>query len=408
MAGLTVVTWLYGQKWGEDYVDRLFDGLRRNTRRPIRCALITDRDFASSADITVRFGAEDTALAQHKGCLIRLRLFDRAMQERLGIAPGERIINIDVDAVITGEIDSLFDRGGEFTIMQGFNQTNPCPFNGSLWIFRADERHDVWEDFSIEAARRVPFHAFPDDQAWLHHKFPKAAAFTAKDGVYAFKKITWPPVSRGIKHGLPDNARIVAFPGRDPKQYQWLGWVRKHWGGNLLITPDYAKENARLHAADQKFGADGYLWGYHVAGIAHLENCGSILDYGCGKGTLAKTLQASGFLVSEYDPGYPGKEASPQPVDLVACLDVLEHIEPDCIDDVISDLASLARKKLFVVISTKPSKRLMADGRDTHISLHDGEWWAAQFVNRGFFIDRVWNTGLRLWIALLSPPSSSC
>jgi hypothetical protein len=34
------------------------------------------------------------------------------------------------------ELDPLFDRDDEFTIMQGFNQTNPCPFNGSLWMFR--------------------------------------------------------------------------------------------------------------------------------------------------------------------------------------------------------------------------------------------------------------------------------
>ncbi len=172
------------------------------------------------------------------------------------------------------------------------------------------------------------------------------------------------------------------------------------------ITPAYAAEQARLHATDPMFGAEGYLWAYLVAGIATLERCRSILDYGCGKGTLAREL--AGFrLVEQYDPGIPERSGNPLSCDLAVALDVLEHIEPDCLDAVIDDLARLSRRYLFVVISTKLSKRLMADGRDTHLSLHDDAWWAAKFTERGFTIKRTWNTGLRLWVALLVPPCST-
>ncbi len=170
----------------------------------------------------------------------------------------------------------------------------------------------------------------------------------------------------------------------------------------MLISEGYAKENARLHNVDKVYGSEGYLWAYLIAGIAWLERCYTVLDYGCGKGTLAKALGP--FIpVTEYDPGIAGKDAPPEPADLVVCLDVLEHIEPDCLDAVLADLARLAQKKLFVVISTKPSKRIMADGRDTHLSLHDDAWWTERFKARGFTINRVWNTGLRLWVALLKP-----
>lgn len=173
----------------------------------------------------------------------------------------------------------------------------------------------------------------------------------------------------------------------------------------MLITPAYARENARLHEVDPMFGAEGYLWAYHVMGIAVLESCESVLDYGCGKGTLAKVIR--GYLdldVNEYDPGVPGKDALPKSADLVVALDVLEHIEPDCLDAVVADLAALSHNALFVVISTKLSKRKMADGRDTHLSLHDDAWWAAKFKSHGFSIVRTWNTGLKLWVALLVPP----
>lgn len=404
---LFVCTWLWGSKWSDDYAQHLFAGLRRNLKQNYRSVLITDRQFTGDADIVCQMDDADKALATRPGCLVRMRMFDATWQVRIGAQPGDRIVNIDVDTVITGHLDPLFDRTDEFTIMQGFNQTNSCPFNGSLWMFRAGERHDVWEDFSFEAyaARKVPFHAFPDDQGWLHYKFPNAGRWSADDGVYAFKKITWPPVVNGVKHGLPGNARVVAFPGRDPKRYQWLGWVRQHWGGNLLITPDYARENARLHQVDAQFGAEGYLWAYLIAGIARIENCISVLDYGCGKGTLAKALQGIDLDVNEYDPAVPDKSTAPRTCDLVACLDVMEHIEPDCVDDVIRNLKWLTGKKLFVVISTKPSKRLMADGRDTHVSLHDDVWWQQKFIDHGFKICRVWNTGLRLWVALMDPPA---
>lgn len=166
------------------------------------------------------------------------------------------------------------------------------------------------------------------------------------------------------------------------------------------ITPAYAREQARLHSVDPMFGAEGYLWAYLIAGIATLEGCKSVLDYGCGKGTLAKAL--TGFRVEEYDPGIPGKDGPPVRCDLVVALDVLEHIEPDCLDAVLRQIAELSSGVVFVVISTKLSKRLMADGRDTHLSLHDDAWWASKVTASGFKIKRTWNTGLRLWVALLT------
>lgn len=406
---LFVCTWLWGTKWGDDYAVQLFAALRRHIKQEFRAVLITDRAGGFGEDIVCPVEEADKPLLEQRGCLVRMRMFDAAWQARIGAKAGDRIVNIDVDAVVTGDLDVLFDRRDEFTIMQGFNQTNPCPFNGSLWMFRAGERHDVFDDFSFKAYadRKVPFHAFPDDQGWLHYKFPNAAAWTTKEGVYAFKKINWPAFVGGIKHGLPLNARVVAFPGRAPKEYQWLGWVRQHWGGNLLITPDYVRENARLHQVDARYGAEGYLWAYLVAGIAKIENCTTILDYGCGKGTLAKAMNGAGIPVAEYDPAIPGKDTSPDPADLVVALDVLEHIEVDCVGDVIDDLARLATKKLFVVISTKPSKRLMADGRDTHLSLHDDDWWMQKFSVHKFKVLRVWNTGLRLWVALMDPPKKN-
>lgn len=225
---LFVCTWLWGTKWPPVYAERLFSGLSRNIRQPFMSVLITDQSYKGGADIVEPIAEEDEPYLQRLGCLVRMRMFDPQWQERIGAQAGDRIVNIDVDAVITANLDPLFDRDDEFTIMQGFNKTNPCPFNGSLWMFQAGRRHDVWTDFSLDAHRRysVPIHSIADDQGWLHYKFPDAKAYTPRDGVYAFKKRGWGLVGR---RELPDNARVVAFPGRDPAKYTEVNWIARHW-----------------------------------------------------------------------------------------------------------------------------------------------------------------------------------
>src|ERR1051325_2542715 len=151
---LFVCSWLWGTKWGTEYPERLFAGVRRNLKQPHKLVLISDQSEAFGADLLSSIDETDLPLLTRPGCLVRMRVFDAEWQQRIGAKRGDRIVNIDVDAVVTGDLDPIFDRDDEFTIMQGFNSTNPCPFNGSLWMFRAGERHDVFDDFSFEEYHR--------------------------------------------------------------------------------------------------------------------------------------------------------------------------------------------------------------------------------------------------------------
>lgn len=215
---LHICTWWWGHKYGKEYPHRLSAGLARNLAQPYRFHVVTDRTVFDCP-------IWDPDLTEVPGCFARLRMFKPGWQERNGIADGDRVVCMDLDAVITGPLDALFDTDADFSILQGINTTNPCPYNGSLWMFRAGYRPDVWNDFSLEAASRVPFHAFPDDQGWLHHKLPGAASWGPAEGVYGFKKKGWPSGD-----GLPKGARFVAFPGwRDPSKFEHLDWIKKNW-----------------------------------------------------------------------------------------------------------------------------------------------------------------------------------
>jgi hypothetical protein len=207
---LTVCTWIWGRKYSDDYIDRLVESVHRNLMRPFKFKVFSPQ-------------GSDIELTQVPGCFARLRAFDPDWQQAHGITG--RLVVLDLDMVVTGPLDELFARKEPFVILQGVNAANPCKMNGSIWMLKAGYRPDVWADFSLKAASRVPFYSFPDDQAWLDYKIPDAAAFTSDDGVYAFKKKGWPPGD-----DLPTNAKIVAFPGwRDPSKFAHLKWVKEHW-----------------------------------------------------------------------------------------------------------------------------------------------------------------------------------
>jgi hypothetical protein len=225
---LHVVTWWWGDKYPAHYVERLRDGLRRHLRQPYRLLCMVDRLLERPALTGVGYRQIlDHDLIAQQGCFARLRMFDRDWQFAREIAPEERIGCIDLDCVVTGPLDPLFDRPESFVILQGANAANPCPVNGSLMMLRGAAHQDVWSDFSLEAARQVPFHEFPDDQGWIAHKLPGCAGWQAgpESGVYAFKKPGWPKGD-----DLPKDARLVVFPGwRDPAKFEHLGWVKRNW-----------------------------------------------------------------------------------------------------------------------------------------------------------------------------------
>jgi len=140
----------------------------------------------------------------------------------------------------------------------------------------------------------------------------------------------------------------------------------------MLITDQYRELNAQLHNTNPDYGVSSSKWAPVVAGLADQVGTRDILDYGCGKGLLKSTL---GWPIREYDPSIPGKDAPPEPADFVTCTDVLEHIEPECLEHVLNDLQRLTRKIAFLNIATRPAKKILADGRNAHLIQQQLPFW---------------------------------
>jgi hypothetical protein len=148
----------------------------------------------------------------------------------------------------------------------------------------------------------------------------------------------------------------------------------------MLITESYREMQHELHR-NARYGAASMKFAYKVNELIAKYQPERVLDYGAGK-RLLRTAIGNVDLV-EYDPCIP--EISKVPTgtfDLVCCLDVLEHIEPECLESVLADVARLTAKIAFLTIHTGPAGKFLSDGRNAHLIQKPIEWWSDQLSPR--------------------------
>lgn len=146
-----------------------------------------------------------------------------------------------------------------------------------------------------------------------------------------------------------------------------------------MISAAYLDQQQKLHCRAD-YGISGQRYAQTVDHLATKLGTHDILDYGCGKRTLESAL---GYFIRNYDPAIPELAESPKyPADIVVCTDVLEHIEPEMLDDVLDDLQRLTRKLGMFVIATGPAKKVLEDGRNAHLIQEGESWWMPKLKAR--------------------------
>lgn len=169
-----------------------------------------------------------------------------------------------------------------------------------------------------------------------------------------------------------------------------------------LISAEYRALNAQLHRQNLAYGVGG---GRHAETVKKLRACDgveSVLDYGAGKGYLAKALD---FPIWQYDPAIPEIAETPRPADLVVCTDVLEHIEPERLMFVLGDLRRCVRRIGYFVIHTGPASKTLPDGRNTHLIQHGETWWRKK-LEPFFVVGDVKKKGFELHV-IVAPRTKS-
>ena len=223
---LTVVTWLWStpgfrSAYSAAHVNTLFRSVEKHYPHEFRKVCITDMPEGIDADVDIVPLWEDFRHLpaprkdqSHPGCYGRLKIFAREMKDILG----PRVVSLDLDAVITGDLTPLWHRPEPFVI---WAPNRPYPharypkqtWNASMWMMDTGAFPHVWDKFDgDESARDAVRRGFyPSDQGVLEASLRnhRVGTWTQADGVLMYSEMR----KNEQAATLPDHARIVFFNG---------------------------------------------------------------------------------------------------------------------------------------------------------------------------------------------------
>lgn len=235
---LTVATYFWapdeGSKFNNPYtaddVRRLQRMVAKNLTVPHEFAVITDRPHLFDGDKAIRAIPIDKTKHVPGTCFVRLMTFHPK-----GLI-GERVMQIDLDTFVVGNMDHLAARtedlimwrnptrvpwvpgdypaGAGIEMANGkpvyFVNQNRCLYNTSFLIHQSGSMPELWEGFDP----RWP--SAKDDQWYLSRVLGTDCPYVdGSHGVYRLARDDTP--GSGVSGELPGNACIVTFPGSNGK-----------------------------------------------------------------------------------------------------------------------------------------------------------------------------------------------
>ena len=142
------------------------------------------------------------------------------------------------------------------------------------------------------------------------------------------------------------------------------------------ISKEYLELQKELHL-NPNYGQASLKMAPILKKIYEDSNFKSISDYGAGKKNLQKKLIELGlkdFQCYPYDPVFP-EYGLPKKADIVCCIDVLEHIEEEYLNNVLDELKNITINLGFFTIATIPAEKFLKDGRNAHLIQKPASWW---------------------------------
>jgi hypothetical protein len=152
---------------------------------------------------------------------VRLKAFSEEIREVLG----DRFVSIDLDCVVTGNLDKTLGRTEDFIINAG--ETAKNAYNGSMWMMNASARRQVWEQFGQDGIMRALKNGYMgSDQAWIRECLGPDEATWKPPEVCSFVRV------RTVANWEPTETSIVFFQG-SIKPWdaicQKMRWVRDNY-----------------------------------------------------------------------------------------------------------------------------------------------------------------------------------
>jgi len=210
---LTVVCVWWGDLYGIDYVQKLYNSVKRNLSIPHQFYCITEHDHVPEGVRKIQTPSTS------QGWWQKVNLFQP------GLFPKEsRILYLDLDVVITDSIDQIVSSSGDFVMIENFGPNkNHAAHNSSVVLWNPTDLTDhIFNAFD----QSVTFELH-GDQCWIWRVMDKYITNFRKDLVdsYKYAKILNWKRSRVDKPYSP----VMIFHG-NPKPHECGdAWVKQYW-----------------------------------------------------------------------------------------------------------------------------------------------------------------------------------
>lgn len=200
---VTVACIKVGDKYGPEYVNRLAAMVERNVTQPYRFLCLTD----NPKGLEFRYTDVGTDLP---GWWAKIVLF----RPHPALA-ANRVVYLDLDTVIVGNIDFLLEYDGPFCILKDFWSDR---FNSSVMSIAPGFGGHIWSDLVRD--RDKVLSRLHGDQDWITLKAPGSDTWNpAMIGSYKAHQLTSGPV----------DFRLICFHGMPKPDWFKKGWVYDQW-----------------------------------------------------------------------------------------------------------------------------------------------------------------------------------
>lgn len=233
---ISVVCWMWNgplRSFLPEHVNVLGSLVARNLSIPHRFVCVTDsaKGLAShvswfetppAARVLGDFASPEGP--RFPSCYRRLWSFSEEAK-----ALGDRILVIDIDLVVVGNIDHLFDNSEDFVGWRPYRDWGAkLRYGGGIYLLRTGARRQVWDNFkgreSIAKARAANFRG--SDQAWISYQLTmggKVEKYWGRgSGLYSVRDLN-PALD------VPSDARLIQFNGGVKPWQSLVPWVKEAW-----------------------------------------------------------------------------------------------------------------------------------------------------------------------------------
>lgn len=235
-----VICMKWGQKYGPEYVNRLYAMVRRHLKGDFSFVCLTDDAQGIRAEVRCfPIPALDLPAGIPERGWNKLVSFTQDLYGLRGTA-----LFLDIDVVITGSLDDFFTYPGEFLIIHDYKRPWRVTGNSSVYRFELGAHADVLAYFRehVEKIRQ----SVRNEQAYLSdflHQQNKLK-YWPKEWCPSFKYDCIPAWPRNYWQApfVPEGAKIVIFhgecnppdalAGRRNRRFRFIqptAWVAQHW-----------------------------------------------------------------------------------------------------------------------------------------------------------------------------------